>query len=53
MIQGLLREAGPEYFAGVLVLLTGAATSAIARMWKRRRAATTERPVVPRADENP
>ncbi|MFE7927558.1 hypothetical protein ACFU6S_02270 [Streptomyces sp. NPDC057456] len=37
MLNNFMTEAWPEYIAGVLVLATGAATSALARAWRRRR----------------
>ena len=37
MLNDFMAQAWPEYIAGVLVLATGAATSALARSWRRRK----------------
>jgi hypothetical protein len=42
MISELMSAAWPEYLAGVLVLATGAAASALAGAWRRRRALKAE-----------
>ncbi|MFE0865950.1 hypothetical protein [Streptomyces rochei] len=39
-MSNILREAGPEYLAGLLVLATGALTGALVRALRRR---TTDR----------
>ncbi|NEC35509.1 hypothetical protein [Streptomyces rubrogriseus] len=35
-MSNILREAGPEYLAGLLVLATGALTGALVRALRRR-----------------
>ncbi|MER7048910.1 hypothetical protein [Streptomyces jumonjinensis] len=52
MIHSFLREAGPEYLAGVLVLVTGAAASAMLRIWNKRRPVDHDQPPPSQTDEN-
>ncbi|MGW2050760.1 hypothetical protein ACWCPF_37150 [Streptomyces sp. NPDC001858] len=51
MLNELMTEAWPEYIAGVLVLATGAATSALARAWRRRRRLRQDRETVADSSE--
>jgi hypothetical protein len=52
MMSDILRDAGPEYLAGLLVLATGAVAGALMRTVRRHRAAARRQAAQARPEEN-